>query len=101
MLKDSMKADMVFNPYRLFSITPPHSVVSKCALAGEQYKPPSEREGDRIAVEGACESSPRLTLTATERSCTHSPSVAFPLHKGAEICANLFLANRQYFRYCP
>ena len=30
-LKDSMKADMVFNPYRLFSITPPHSVVSKCA----------------------------------------------------------------------
>ena len=39
-----MKADMVFNPYRLFSITPPHSVVSKRALAGEQYKPPSGRE---------------------------------------------------------
>ena len=44
-----MKADMVFNPYRLFSITPPHSVVSKCALAGEQYKPPSEREVAREA----------------------------------------------------
>ena len=49
MLKDSEKADMEFIPYRLFSVALTHTVVSKCALAGEQYKPPSEREVAREA----------------------------------------------------
>ena len=53
------------------------ALVTQTRSSGTKTKPPSEREGDRIAVEGACESSPRLTLTATERSCTHSPSVAY------------------------
>ena len=42
--KGQKKADMDFIPYRLFSIVPPFSVVSKCALAGGLFKPPSERE---------------------------------------------------------
>ena len=40
---------MDFIPYRLFSIVPPFSVVSKCALAGGLFKPPSEREVAREA----------------------------------------------------
>ena len=43
------KADMDFIPYRLFSVGPPLSVESKCALAGKLYKPPSEREVAREA----------------------------------------------------
>ena len=48
-LKDSRKADTNFFPYRLFSVVPPFWVVSKCALAGRLYKPPSERAGDRVS----------------------------------------------------
>ena len=47
--KGQKKADMDFIPYRLFSIVPPFSVVSKCALAGGLFKPPSEREVAREA----------------------------------------------------
>ena len=52
--KGQKKADMDFIPYRLFSIVPPFLVVSKCALAGGLFKPPSGREGDHEVVEGAC-----------------------------------------------
>ena len=65
------------------------ALVTQTRSSGTKTKPPSEREGDRIAVEGACESSLRLTLTATERSCTHSPSVAYgasSLPEGAFAC---------------
>ena len=40
---------MDFIPYRLFSIVPLFSVVSKCVLAGGLFKPPSEREVAREA----------------------------------------------------
>ena len=48
-LKDSRKVDTNLFLYRLFSVVPPLWVVSKCALAGILYKPPSEREGDRVS----------------------------------------------------
>ena len=38
------KADTELFPYRLFSVVPPLLVVSKCALSGRLYKPPSRRE---------------------------------------------------------
>ena len=47
--KDSRKANTNLFLYRLFSVVPPIWVVSKCALAGRLYKPPSEREGDRVS----------------------------------------------------
>ena len=55
---------MDFIPYRLFSIVPPFLVVSKCALAGGVFKPPSGREGDHEVVEGAC-----VTLGLYQLSC--------------------------------
>ena len=52
--KGQKKADMDFIPYRLFSIVPPFSVVSKCALAGGLFKAPSGRELPTKSGEGEC-----------------------------------------------
>jgi hypothetical protein len=49
-LKDSKKADMDLYPYRLFSITPPLAVVSKCALTGKEKASLYTREPLAVSV---------------------------------------------------
>ena len=74
--KDSRKADTNLFLYRLFSVVPPIWVVSKCALAGRLYKPPSEREGDRVSG-GRSLRDLEFEITSTWRALPHpTPSGA-------------------------
>ena len=68
---------MDFIPYRLFSIVPPFSVVSKCALAGGLFKPPSEREGDRVSG-GRSLRDFEFRITSTRRALPQSPTATAP-----------------------
>ena len=68
---------MDFIPYRLFSIVPPFSGVSKCALAGGLFKPPSEREGDRVSG-GRSLRDFEFRITSTRRALPQSPTATAP-----------------------
>ena len=68
---------MDFIPYRLFSIVPPFSVVSKCALAGGLFKPPSVRE---VAAkrDGRSLRDFEFRITSTRRALPQSPTATAP-----------------------